>query len=100
MKGRAFVLRWQRAVTDHLTEDRPTSQTTVLAVCAVVLAHADPDGTHSHPSRETMGRQTGLHHDVRRAFQAQPTRSVEVGQASTWLASTRYATALSAETQS
>lgn len=56
----ALALRWQSLLIDHLIEFRPTNQTSIVAVAAVMVKHADPDGSHVYPAQQTMAREAGL----------------------------------------
>ena len=62
MAGPAIALKWHRAVINHLTADRPTNHTSVLAVAAILLKFADADGTNVYPALMTVAWESGIHH--------------------------------------
>jgi hypothetical protein len=60
-EAKGMVLRWQRRVIEHLLDTRPANHTSVIAVAAVLIVHADPDGSKVFPGQVTIARAAGLH---------------------------------------
>ena len=57
-KGAPMALRWQRLLQQcrEVPDDNPSGQA-VVAIAAVLVSHADPDGRHCRPAIDTVVRE-------------------------------------------
>lgn len=60
MAGSGFILKWQRAVIEHLAEHQPTNHSSIVALVPVLVMHANPDGSKCYPSQEKQARLAGF----------------------------------------
>jgi DNA-binding transcriptional ArsR family regulator len=56
----AFALKWLRELISRAKTDKPPNHSSIVALAAVLVKHADPDGSHVFPSQETMAIETGV----------------------------------------
>jgi len=54
------VLKWQRAVVEHLVDTRPAGHSSIAALIPILVIHARGDGSRCHPSQELMALEAGL----------------------------------------
>ena len=56
---KSTVLRWQAELIDCLADERPGNQTRILAVAAVLVKYANPDGTQANVGQRRIAHDTG-----------------------------------------
>lgn len=61
-KSNGKVLQWQKALTEELAAlDTIPNHSSIVAVGAVLVTHADPDGSNCRPGSRRVSRLAGLH---------------------------------------